>query len=426
MKSSWTMIGLTHRDAGVDVRGRLSLEHLAEAVYRDVLETAKEVLVLSTCNRSEVYAFGKADDVDEAIRASWKRNADAAGELLNQHAQRLEGRDAVEHLFLVAAGLDAQIVGETQILGQLKEAFADAAAAGAVGKELSMAVQAALAAARRAHRETGLDAHPVSVGAAAVALGRQAFGDLTGKTVLMIGAGEVAELCLTHLREAGATDVVVSNRTRERAEELAHRFGGRAAGWEESEDWLRHADLVLSSTSAPHTILYARDLRRILRARRDRQMILIDLAVPRDIETRCGQIPGVFLYDLDNLAEITASSRAERLREAKHAQEIVVRAAADYHRRTSERAAVPLIQSLRGKADRVRDDELQRAFRRLGDVAPDERRVIEQLASRIVNKLLNDPTVALKECAAREDADACLRLAARLFHLDGQEWPQQA
>ena len=424
MKASWSMIGLSHHNTGVDVRGRLSLEHCAEAVYREVLEVAEEVLVVSTCNRSEVYAFGDGDGVEQAIRAAWMRGADVPEDLLAQHTRRLEGSAAVEHLFLVAAGLDAQIVGESQILGQLKEAFADAAAAGGVGKELSMLVQSALAAARRAHRETGLDAHPVSAGAAAVALGRQAFGDLAGKTVLLIGAGEVAELCLAHLKEAGATDVVISNRTRERADELALRFGGRASGWEESEEWLRRADLVLSSTNAPHTILYARDLRRILRARRDRPLIFIDLAVPRDIEPACAQMPGVFLYDLDNLAEITAASRVERLREAEHARDIVLRAAEDFHRRSCERTAVPLIQSLRGKAHQVRDDELERAFRRLGDVEPAERRVIEQLASRIVNKLLNDPTVALKECAAREDADTCLRLAAHLFRLDGQEWPQ--
>ncbi len=426
MKASWSMVGLTHRDAGVDVRGQLSLEQYAEEIYRDVLQSADEVLVLSTCNRSEVYAYGDPEQVQLAIRAAWRRHVAAAADMLDAYAQSLVGIAAIEHLFAVAAGLDAQIVGETQILGQLKEAFAGAAAAGAVGRELSMAVQAALAAARRAHRETGLDAHPVSVGAAAVALGRQAFGELTGKTVLMIGAGEVAELCLTHLREAGAEDVIVSNRTRARAEELAQRFGGRAAGWDETEEWLRRADLVLTSTSAPHTIVFARDLRRILRSRRARPLILIDLAVPRDVEASCAQLAGVFLYDLDNLAEITAASRAQRLQEAQHAQEIVARAAADYHRRSCERTAVPLIQSLRGKADRVRDDELQRAFRRLGDVAPEERRVIEQLASRIVNKLLNDPTVALKECAVREDGDACLRLAARLFHLEGPEWPQEA
>ncbi len=426
MKPSWTMLGLSHRDAGVDVRGRLALEQCADAVYRDLLEVTDEALVLSTCNRSEVYAFGEPVALQAAIRLSWMRHVDGAEELLDRYAQRLQGSAAVEHLFLVAAGLDAQIVGETQILGQLKDAFATAAGAGAVGKELSMVVQAALAAARRAHRDTGLDAYPVSVGAAAVALGRQAFGDLTGKTVLMIGAGEVAELCLTHLREAGASEIVISNRTRARAEELTQRFGGQAAGWEESDEWLRRADLVLSSTSAPHTILYARDLRRILRARRERPLILIDLAVPHDVEPSAAQLPGVFLYDLDSLSEITAASRVERQREADVAREIVVRAAADFHRRSCERTAVPLIQSLRGKADRVRDDELQRAFRRLGDVAPDERRVIEQLASRIVNKLLNDPTVALKECALREDGDACLRLAARIFHLDGQERPQEA
>lgn len=420
------MVGLTHHDASVDVRGALSLERCAEDIYRDLLETADEVLVLSTCNRSEVYAFGDPEEIIPAIRGAWQRGTDVDQVEVEQRTHVLEGSDAISHLFLVTAGLDAQIVGETQVMGQLKAAFAAAAAAGAVGKELSMAVQAALAAARRAHRETELDAHPVSIGAAAVALGRQAFGDLTGKTVLMIGAGEVAELCLAHLRDAGAADIVVSNRTRARAEALASRFGGRAAGWEESQEWLARADLVLSSTGAPHAVLYARDVRRALRTRRGRPLILIDLAVPRDIESACRSVPGVFLYDLDNLSEITAVNRAQRQEEAAVAMQIVERAAADFHRRSSERTAVPLIQSLRGKADRVRDDELQRAFRRLGHVAPDDRRVIEQLASRIVNKLMNDPTLALKECAAREDGDACLRLAAHLFRLDGQEWPQQA
>ncbi len=426
MKTGWTFLGLSHQGTDLEMRGRLTLEPHVEEVYRQVLEVADEAFVLHTCNRSEIYAHGVVDAVAPRLQAAFADVTATPPAVLARFVYRLDGQDVVRHLFLVAAGLEAQLVGETQILGQIKRAFNQAAAAEAVGKELSMLVQSALSAAKRAHRETGMDHHPVSVGSAAVALARRSFPDLAGRTVLLIGAGEVAQLCCQHLREAADVRIVIANRTRQRAAALAKQFGGVAAGWSEVDDYLTRADVVLSSTGAPHEVLYARDLKEAMRRRGGRRMVLVDLSVPRDIEPACGALGGVELFSLDDLAAISLAQRQVRLREAEAAQAIVLAAAADFERRRCERQALPLIRSLRGKAEEVREAELRRAFHRLGDMPEGERQVIEQLASRIVNKLLNDPTLALKECALREDGESCLRLAAEIFRLDGPDWPQEA
>lgn len=425
MKTGWTFLGISHQGTDLDMRGRLALEPHVEEVYRQVLAVADEAFVLHTCNRSEIYAHGVIAEVAPRLQATFADVTATPPEVLARYAFRLDGQDVVRHLFLVAAGLEAQIVGETQVLGQIKQAFNQAAAAEAVGKELSMLVQAALSGARRAHRETGMDHHPVSVGSAAVALAKRAFPDLAGRTVLLLGAGEVAELCCQHLHEAADVRVVIANRTRQRAVGLAKEFGGVAVGWSEVDDYLAQADVVLSSTGAPHAVLYARDLKEAMRRRGGRRVVLVDLSLPRDIEPACAALPGVELFGLDDLAAISLAQRQERLREADAAEAIVLSAAAGFERRRCERQALPLIRSLRGKAEEVREAELRRAFQRLGAVPEGERQVIEQLASRIVNKILNDPTLALKECALRADGESCLRLAAEIFRLDGPDWPQE-
>lgn len=426
MRGQWTFVGLSHRTADIALRGRAALEgdRLARA-YTALADLADEVFILSTCNRTEIYVVDASEDIADGILRVWSEVSGLDGDILCRHTRAISGPLALEQLFRVTAGLDAQIVGETEILGQVKAAIANSIALGAGGRHVSMAVQAALAAARRAHRETGLDAHPVSVGSAAVALARQVYGDLSGRKVLVIGAGEVATLCLRHLLDAGEPEVIVANRTRQRAVELAREFSGQAVGWEEIDRQLESADLVLCSTGAPHTVLYRRDLVRSASRRHGRPLMLIDLAVPHDIEADARDVPGLFLYDLDDIGRLVASNQAQRAREAVHAGEIVVHEAKEFERSMREREAVPLIRELRGRADEVRTEELERALRRLGDIGPAERRVVEELASRIVNKLLNDPTLALKEMAAGEDAEAYLSLVRRLFHL-GQDRPAQA
>lgn len=419
MRDKWTFVGLSHHTADIALRGSASLEgDLLARAYTALVPDFDEIFILSTCNRTEFYAVGGGSDAERQLLDVWAQTAGMDPEVLGAHTRTLTGHEVGRHLFRVTAGLDAQILGETEILGQVRTALRRATELGTVGRHISTEVQAALSAARRAHRETGLDAHPVSVGSASVALARQVFGDLSGTTVLMIGAGEVANLCLTHLCEIGDPTVVVANRTQDRAEQLATRFGGRAVGWDDIDRWLEAADLVLTSTGAPHTVLYARDLRRVVRRRRGRPIVLIDLAVPHDIETQAHDISGVFLYDLDDIGRLVRHGETQRIQEAKMAEEIVDREAEAFEHRQREREAVPIIRELRGRADAVREGELERAFRRLGELAPADRRVIEQLASRIVNKLLNDPTVALKEYAADEGSEDYLKVARRLFHLD--------
>jgi len=426
MTPDWTFLGVRHQDTDLDARGRLALDARAGDVYGRLMPYAQEVLVLSTCNRSEIYAFGDVEALAPLLRGAFADATRATDAEIARSAYRLDGAEVPRHLFLVAAGLEAQLVGETQILGQIRAAYAQAAEAGAAHRELATLVQAALHTARRAHAETGLDEHPVSVGSAAVALARRELGDLSDRTVLLLGAGEVAELCCRHLRAAGAAHIAILNRTRERAAALAAEIGGVAAGWEELPGWLRRADLVLSSTGAPHAVLFARDIRDAQRARAGRRLLLIDLAVPRDVEPASASVAGVRLLDLDDLGAVSLAQRQARLRSAEAARAVALAGAEEFERQRRERRALPLILSLRGRAEEVREAEVQRALRRLGDVPPAERQVIEQLAARIVNKLLNDPTVALKAAAQRDDAAEALRLAASLLRLPEQAGPQEA
>ncbi|MCG0238082.1 MAG: glutamyl-tRNA reductase [Firmicutes bacterium] len=418
-------LGMNHRTAPVELRERLafSAPELPAALTRlAALDEVAEVVLLSTCNRTEVYATVTAPAQAAArLAATLAELRGLPAEAITPFLYRHEELEAVRHLFRVAAGLDSMVLGETQILGQVRDAYRQAAETGVVGKYMHHLMHQALAAAKRAHTETAISEMPVSVPYAAVELAKKLFQSLQGRTVLCIGAGEMAELTVRHLVAAGVGQILVANRTLERAEKLAGAFGGRAIPLEAVPGALQEVDVVISSTGAEGYLLTREMVERALRARRGRPIFLFDIAVPRDVDPAVGELEGAFLYNIDDLEQVVAQNLQERAREAVRAEAIVAEEVERFQAWLNTQAVVPTIRQLREKADRIRQAELQRALGRLPNLSDRERKVIEALTVAIVNKILNDPTQELKRLAedgGRGEARAAAALVARLFRLE--------
>jgi len=373
-------LGVSHRNAPLELRERL---YLADG---QATELARELggVVLSTCNRTEVYFSG--GDRDGARRALEQRS----GLELDGVLASWDGGEAVEHLFRVAAGLDSLVPGEGQILGQVREAYEAALAAGTTGPVLNRLFEEALHTGKRVRTEAKLHEMPESVAESAVDLAARELGGLEGKRALLFGAGRMSELAARGLKERGA-EVVVSSRTLESAQELAGRLGGRAAPFDAIALELIDADLVISATRCPYPILHAEAVRP-----RERPLVLIDIAVPRDLDPEIGNVEGCTLHDIDALGEGLVG-RDEDVREAER---IVAEEAARFADWLRSRDAAPAIAALRKHAEEIRSEELARAERRLGELSEHDRRTVETLTAQIVNKLLHAPTVRAKEGAA--------------------------
>jgi len=396
---SVVVVGLSHRTAPLELLERMAMRDerlpkaLADLVARDFLS---EAVVLSTCNRTELYLARPADDglTDRADRALLElAGADAAS--LAPVAYRLTDESAALHLFRVAAGLDSMIPGEGEILGQVRDAFT----AGAPGPLLDRTFRMALHAGRRARVETAIGESPSSVPAAAAALAEQVFEGLADRKVVLVGAGRTSELTARNLLSRGAVVSVVANRSVERAERLASTLGARGVPLDQLPDAVAEADVVVSSTSAPGLVLTHAELSAALRGRRGRPLLFVDLAVPRDIDPALAELDGCFVYDVDDLEAVVASSLAGRRSEAVEAERIV---SAEAERFASWRASlvvVPVITSLRARAEVIRSAELARVESRLENLSEGERAAVEALTTQIVNKLLHLPTVRLKEAA---------------------------
>jgi glutamyl-tRNA reductase len=373
-------IGVSHRNAPLELRERL---YLADG---QATELAQELggVVLSTCNRTEIYLLG--GDRDEARKALERRS----GLELDGSLAAWEGGEAVEHLFRVAAGLDSLVPGEGQILGQVREAYEAALGAGTTGPVLNRLFEDALHAGKRVRTEAKLHEMPESVADSAVELAARELGGLDDKRALLFGAGRMSELAARRLKERGA-EVIVSSRTLESAQELAGRLGGRAAPFDAIALELIDADLVISATRCPYPILHAEAVRP-----REKPLVLIDIAVPRDLDPEIGNVEGCTLHDIDALGEGLVG-RDEDVREAER---IVAEEAARFADWLRSRDAAPVIAALRKRAEEIRAEELARAERRLGELSEHDRRTVETLTAQIVNKLLHAPTVRAKEGAA--------------------------
>jgi glutamyl-tRNA reductase len=419
------VVGISWRTAPVAVREKLAFrdEELPDALggLRDVSGVA-EAMLISTCNRVEVYGVARPDvaAVVGEVRAYLARNRgipeDAVGGAVYWHG----GGPAIRHVFRVAAALDSLVVGEAQILGQLKAAFAVAGSHGAVGPVLGRCLERAFGAAKRVRTETAIARGAANVSSVAVELATRVFGDLSGKTVLVIGAGKMSTLAARHLRDAGVAEIVVTNRSADKAERLADDIDGIARPWERLEDLLAAADVVISSTGAREPILTRALLKQVAKARRWRPLMIVDIAVPRDADPAIGKLEGVYLFDIDDLDRVVASNLAERERAAADAARIIDAEAAQFEQWLVSQRVVPAIRALRAEFTRIADAEAQKVIEQMRrrDLSQDQRdEAVRRLAQLVVNKLLHAPQTALKDATPGE-AEWLVEAAARLHRID--------
>lgn len=416
------VVGLSHRTAPIEVRERLAIAPKSLPATLEVLHAAEdvaEVVMLSTCNRVEVYAIPRAGaedaDIESSVRAELAR---IGGRKVMPHLVCRSGWDALQHLFRVACSLDSLVVGEPQILGQLKRAVRVATEAGTIGPNLLSMMKGAVQSAKRVRTETQIGAGQVSVPSVAVDLARQIFEDLAGQTTLMVGAGEMAKSAAKLLARSGAR-ILVCNRNRERGEKLATEVGGHPVAWNQLQESLVSADIVVSSTASPDYVITYKQLRGLRRKRRGRSLFLIDIAVPRDVEPKVNRLDNVYVYDVDDLSHVVAQSLEGRRAEAEHAEKIVLREARAFEERRSQQAMKPLIVALRERTRDTLAAELQRTFKgRLKHLDAADRKALTVMMDAAVNKLLHAPTRHLKKLATGTGAVDAAELLRQLFELD--------
>jgi glutamyl-tRNA reductase len=412
------LVGLNHHSAPVALRERLFFSRAVVGPFLAHLRMApglEEAVVLSTCNRTEVYAAG---DGIGAVLEALAAHAGLTLDTLLPHVYLHEDRAAVRHLFRVACGLDSLVIGETQILGQVREALAEADAHGAAGRVLQGLLQQAIAVGKRARAETGISTGAFSVGRAAVEQVRRLFPDLRQSPILLLGAGKMSELTARHLAAGGVQTLLVANRTHDHALALAHALGGTAIHYDELFTALTEVDILISSTSAPHFVLLAEEVARAMARRGGRPLCLIDIAVPRDIEPAAGDLPGVHLYNIDDLEAATAEDRTRRAAEIPAVEAIIDDAVGEWGRRQAGLEAAPVIAALHDAFEQVRLAELERQAALLDTLTPAQQEGVHALTRALVHKLLHTPTVRLKDAlAARPDA-LPLSAVRELFALD--------
>ncbi len=400
-----TLIGVNHKTAPIALRERV-------AIGRDELpETTRalasqpgvtECMIVSTCNRVELLAAVEGEDIRLTDFLSDHFGLDPAE--IAPHLYEYRDRDAVNHLFRVAASLDSMVVGEPQILGQVKEAFAVARAAGTVSGQLEHLLQSAFSAAKKARSETGIGSNSVSIASVAVDLARKIFGSLQGRTVFLVGAGKMTELAARHLVQQGAGTILVSNRTIERATRMAEQFNGRVIPFEQLHDMASEADIVISSTGAPHAIFRPEHGQAFLHRRRNRPMFFIDIAVPRDVDPAMNKLDGIFVYDIDDLQQVAAAHIAERTREAGDAESLIAAEVERFQQKQRTVNVAPAIVALQRHAEEIRQSEIRRMHARLGTLTPEQQAAVEALTRGLVNKFLHPPMQALKQAAREGDS----------------------
>jgi len=415
------LVGLSHHSAPVEVRERLALENGSAGVAaRRILERLpglEECALLSTCNRVEAVACGDPERADpgalgDALAAD--RGLDPTN--VRSHLYLHEDRAAVRHLFRVAASLDSMVVGEPQILGQVKSFYEIAAGAGTAGTILHRVFHKAFSVAKRVRTETGIGGKNVSVSSVAVDLAMQIFETLGEKTALVVGAGKMAELTARHFRDRGIGALMFANRTFDNAVELARDFHGTPVAFEDLARYLPLADVVIGSAAGNDVLLGEDQMQEVIRARGYRPTFLIDLGVPRNFDPRINDLRNVYLYDIDDLENVIGENRDERDREAVRAEEIVRSEVESFWRWFQNLDVVPTIVGLRDKAERIRRRELERTLGSLKNLADGDRKSIEAMAEAIVNKLLHEPIARLKRVENPESEEVLA--ARRLFGLD--------
>lgn len=416
------LIGLNHKTAPLTIREKIFAgcqEEMNVLAGLAAIEGVQETMFLATCNRVEILAcIDGQDQTVQRLRDFFGQNSGLAGQEYLDNLYTYYDEDAVRHLFRVASSLDSLVMGETQILGQVKNAYRQALEQKSIGAVMNRLLHRAFRTAKRVRSETAIAVNPVSVSFSAVTLAKKIFGSLEGKKVLLIGAGEMAELTGMHLVSNGVSGITIANRSSAQALVLAEKFHGRAVSLASLGEALTEADIVISSTGASSYVVSADLIRQIYHRRRNRLLFMIDIAVPRDIDPQVENIENIYLYNIDNLQDIVDENINIRKKEALKAEAIVEEEVKKYSTWMKELDAVPTIVSLRSKAEKIIQDEMMKAAPWLQSISPAEQERVEILVHSVVNKLLHNPVTALKEESSEFSSTEIVSLTRQLFHLD--------
>ena len=416
------LVGVNHKTTPVEIREKLAFTKgkIEESVDRlfnfpDIIEHT----ILSTCNRVEIYA--RANSQDSAIKSIKQFICDfhqLSLVELEDHFYSYSNKEAVEHLFRVSSSLDSMILGEAQILGQVKEAYSLARDLRSTGLVLNQLFEKAFSIAKKVREETGIAERSVSISSAAVELAQKIFDDLENHTVMLVGTGEMAELAAKHLISYGVKTIYVTSRTYERAANLARTLNGSALDFEAFKNELHRADIVITSTSAPNFIIKKEIVEKAIHERKNKPIFFIDIAVPRDIEPDVNDLENVYLYDIDDLQVVVSANIKEREKEAENAMNFISQEVTKFNNWVGALDAVPTIVEIRKKAENIRKQEIEKTLKKISHLSEDEKQLLRQMSSSMINKILHKPTIKLKQKTQSEDGHVYLKAIRHLFHLD--------
>ena len=416
------LVGVNHKTTPVEIREKLAFTKgkIEESVDRlfnfpDIIEHT----ILSTCNRVEIYA--RANCQDSAIKAIKQFICDfheVSPVELEDHFYSYRNEEAVEHLFRVSSSLDSMILGEAQILGQVKDAYSLAKDLRSTGLVLNQLFEKAFSIAKKVREETGIAERSVSISSAAVELAQKIFDDLENRTVMLVGTGEMAELAAKHLISYGVKTVYVTSRTYDRAVNLARTLNGSALDFEAFKNELHRADIVITSTSAPNFIIKKEMVEKAIHERKNKPIFFIDIAVPRDIEPDVNDLENIYLYDIDDLHVVVSANMKEREKEAENAMNFISQEVTKFNNWVGTLDAVPTIVEIRKKAENIRKQEIEKTLKKISHLSEDDKKLLRQMSSSMVNKILHKPTIKLKQKTQSEDGHVYLKAIRHLFHLD--------
>ncbi len=421
------LLGVNHKTAPVEIRERLAISSKAVKAAlshfhfpNPNFSTATEIVILSTCNRLEVYATNSDPDLTKkAIFSFLEDHCQISQALFGPYIYNYTDDDAIKHLFSVASGLDSMILGEDQILGQVTEAMEICLDCGTTGKVLSTLFRCAIETGKRVRNETSISQGATSVSHVAVELAQRIFGALKDCNVLLVGANEMAQLAARTLSAYGAKSMSIINRTRSFAQHLADEFNARCLDWDQLEHTLNWADIVITATGAPYALFHTDNVRPVMVSRRNRPLFFIDIAVPRNVDPQIDQLEGVFRYDIDDLQSVVQTSLADRQREVPKAEKIVLEQYEKFMTWHRSLDVVPTIVELRENVDCIRQAELDKALKQFDDLSDQDRKIIEIMSERIVNKILHTPTIQLKYQAEKSEGARYIEIVRNLFGLNG-------
>jgi len=416
------LVGVNHKTTPVEIREKLAFTKgkIEESVnqlfnFPDIIEHT----ILSTCNRVEIYA--RANSQDSAIKSIKQFICDfhqLSLVELEDHFYSYSNKEAVEHLFRVSSSLDSMILGEAQILGQVKEAYSLARDLRSTGLVLNQLFEKAFSIAKKVREETGIAERSVSISSAAVELAQKIFDDLENHTLMLVGTGEMAELAAKHLISYGVKTVYVTSRTYDRAVNLARTLNGSALDFEAFKNELHRADIVITSTSAPNFIIKKEMVEKAIHERKNKPIFFIDIAVPRDIEPDVNDLENIYLYDIDDLHVVVSANMKEREKEADNAMNFISQEVTKFNNWVGTLDAVPTIVEIRKKAENIRMQEIEKTLKKISHLSEDDKKLLRQMSSSMVNKILHKPTIKLKQKTQSEDGHVYLKAIRHLFHLD--------